>query len=429
MMRGSPTVQKSNPVAVVCDHEKYVRLSVQKTRWILKSIGVWPKALESSSLMKRYVRVLINVICIGLVTFLFVPCVFYVVLEVEDTYNTLKFTGPLSFCIMVFMKYILLIARGNDIRVCIEHIRNDWMNTRHHGDRTIMIRNAEFGSRLVMICSFMSYGGAVFYHIAMPIGMGKITDMDNLSYHLLGYPVARVIADTRYSPINEIFLLIQCISGLTTQAVTAGACSLTAVLAMHAYGRLEILIQWIMYLVDGREDLCNNVDKRLAIIVQEHVRILRFISLTEKILHEIFLVEIVGCTMNMCFLGYYIIMEWEIGELASYITYSVLLISFTFNIFIFCYIGELVAMQSRRISEIAYMIEWHRLPKREALAVILMIAMSNSPIKFTAGNIIDLSISSFGDASIHKLVAIFIHYDNSLICSNITYIIIHYINR
>jgi len=37
--------------------------------------------------------------------------------------------------------------------------------------------------------------------------------------------------------------------------------------------------------------------------------------------------------------------EWGITDSAAYITYVVLLISFTFNIFIFCYIGELVAEQ------------------------------------------------------------------------------------
>jgi len=108
-----------------------------------------------------------------------------------------------------------------------------------------------------------------------------------------------------------------------------------------------------------------------------------FISLTDKVLREISVVEIVGCTLNMCFLGYYTItvcisykkyvpckthryfeaisennvynsykfsntgiftfQEWESKETTSYITYIVLLISLTFNIFIFCYIGELVA--------------------------------------------------------------------------------------
>lgn len=261
---------------IVYDHEKYVRLSIQQIRWILKSIGVWPRLLESSSQIKRYVHALMNVICIGLIIFLFIPCVFYVVLEVEDTYNMLKFTGPLSFCLMVFMKYSLLIFRGRDIRACIEHIRSDWMNTQHHDDRAIMVRNAEFGRRLVMIYTLFSYGGVMFYHFFMPISGSKITEEDsNLTYQPLVYPVARVIVDTRHSPVNEIFFWVQCVAGFTMQTITVAASSLTAILAIHAYGRLEILIQWILHLVDGREDFCDNVDERLAIIVQEHVQILR----------------------------------------------------------------------------------------------------------------------------------------------------------
>jgi len=109
----------------------------------------------------------------------------------------------------------------------------------------------------------------------MPIGMGKITDKNsNLTYQPLVYPVARIIVDTRHSPINEIFFWTQFASGIISQTVAAAACSLTAVLAVHAYSRLEVLMQWIVHLVDGREDFSNNVDDRLAIIIQEHVRIL-----------------------------------------------------------------------------------------------------------------------------------------------------------
>ncbi|XP_011058365.1 PREDICTED: uncharacterized protein LOC105148362 [Acromyrmex echinatior] len=89
-------------------------------------------------------------------------------------------------------------------------------------------------------------------------------------------------------------------------------------------------------------------------------------------------------------------MEWD-NDFAIYLTYIVLLMNFTFNLFVFCYIGELVAEQCKRVSEISYMIDWHHLPGRKALAIILMIAMSNSSVKLTAGNIIELSMSSFGD--------------------------------
>jgi len=135
----------------------------------------------------------------------------------------------------------------------------------------------------------------------------------------------------------------------------------------------------MLLLISTRYILCNNI----------YIIFSSFISLTDKVLREISIVEIVGCTLNMCFLGYYSLtvcilykkyvskriamskinvydlqyihsrqymrtvymsnieiftfQEWETKETTSYITYIVLLISLTFNIFIFCYIGELVA--------------------------------------------------------------------------------------
>nr|XP_012230136.1 PREDICTED: uncharacterized protein LOC105676663 [Linepithema humile] len=373
-----------------------MRLSVQLNRWILKPIGAWPKSANLSSI-EKLLYLLINIICIGLIGFLFIPCAAFVVLEVEDTYNTLKLTGPLNFCLMAVIKYSSLIFRENDIRKGIEHIKSDWMNTQHYSDRTIMIKNAKFGRRLVVICAFFMYGGALFWYLALPFSNGTVTDDGNLTYRPLVYPVARVIIDARHSPISEIFFWIQCLSGFLVHSITTGACSLAAVFAMHAYGRLEVLMQWIDHLVEGREDFCASVDERVTMIVQQHVRILHFISLTDKVLREISFVEMIGCTLSMCFLGYFTITEWESKEPASFITYIVLLTSLTFNIFIFCYIGELVTEQCKKISEVSYMIDWHRLPDRKGLALVLIIAMANSSVKLTAGNLFELSLSTFSD--------------------------------
>jgi len=45
------------------------------------------------------------------------------------------------------------------------------------------------------------------------------------------------------------------------------------------------------------------------------------------------------------------------------------------------------------------MIDWHRLSEKKGLALVLIIAMSNSSIKLTAGNLFELSLSTFGDVS------------------------------
>lgn len=46
-----------------------------------------------------------------------------------------------------------------------------------------------------------------------------------------------------------------------------------------------------------------------------------------------------------------ILQEWNSNHLTDVMTYSVLLVSLTFNIFIFCYIGELVADKVEAFSE------------------------------------------------------------------------------
>ncbi|XP_011684387.1 PREDICTED: odorant receptor 4-like [Wasmannia auropunctata] len=99
----------------------------------------------------------------------------------------------------------------------------------------------------------------------------------------------------------------------------------------------------------------------------------------------------------MCLVGHHAIVEWESKNPTSYITYIVLTLSFIFNIFILCYIGELVAEKYKKIGEVSYTIDWYRLPGRKSLDVVLMISMSNTSIKLTAGNIFELNFSTFSD--------------------------------
>lgn len=70
------------------------------------------------------------------------------------------------------------------------------------------------------------------------------------------------------------------------------------------------------------------------------------------------------------------------------------------KIFVKCFDNDMILRQCRKIGEISYMIEWYRLMGNKKLFCILIIAMSNSSIKLTAGNIVNLSISTFTDVSI-----------------------------
>lgn len=211
-----------------------------------------------------------------LLAFLLIPSSMYIVLEIKDFYNQLKLGSALTFFFMAVMKYCALLLRENDIRRCVDYIEGDWRNVRYTEERRIMLENASFGRRLVFICSVFMYGGVLFYFVAVPLTRAKIIEEDgNLTYRRLAFPVPSVIVDARRSPINEILYFIQLFGGFVAHNITVAACSLAALLAMHACGQLQVLISWINHLVDGREGVNETTDERLAKIIQLHVRILK----------------------------------------------------------------------------------------------------------------------------------------------------------
>ena len=45
----------------------------------------------------------------------------------------------------------------------------------------------------------------------------------------------------------------------------------------------------------------------------------------------------------------------------------------------------------------SYMVDWHELRGRRKIGFVLIIAMSNCSKQLTAGNMVELSLSTFGD--------------------------------
>ncbi|KAK2583197.1 hypothetical protein KPH14_009217 [Odynerus spinipes] len=377
------------------NYKKDINYSTELLHWLLKPIGAWPITVDTSWMEIIFYRVQ-NVLCSAFVGFVMVSSSLYIIVDVKDMATRLKIIGPISYCMMVIAKYWLFLIRKKNIRRCINHLETDWKNVRHQDDREIMLESALAGRRIAIVSAVFMYGGIFFYQGVLPLTSSKVV-VGNFTFKPLAYPISKVIMEARKSPMNDIMIPIECLCGFVMDAISVGACSLAAVFALHACGQLKIIMSCLNDLVDGRPDENNSINDRLTDIVQQHVRVLSFITFTEDLLQEISLVEVLGCTLNMCLIGYNLIAEWEKGDMVSNFTHITLIISFAFNIFIFCYIGELLAEECKRVAETAYMIDWYRLEGQKGLGLILIIAMSSSSIRLTAGKFVDLSISSFGD--------------------------------
>ncbi|XP_011684720.1 PREDICTED: odorant receptor 4-like [Wasmannia auropunctata] len=380
------------------DFKRINNYSLQINRWCLKPIGAWPMTSTSSTLEKitAIVKIIVCSLTIATVT---VPCILYMLLENQAFTAKLGALGPLLHRIMGSVSYWMLLSRTHDIRNCIQHMETDWRLIQRLGDRETMLQYAKFGRFLAGLSTAIMQGGQLLFGTARAIKTTTITvGNETFKTHPMTCPAYSRIIDTRFSPINEIMLAIQFVSAFVVSSAVVSVCSFAGVFAMHACGQLNVLYTWLNELVlDFETKGSQSVEQKLATIVEHHLRVLSFIARVESIMHKVCLVILMGCTLNMCLLGYYAIINWGAFDTAKILSYILLYTSMGFNIFIFCYIGEILTEQCKNVGEMVYMTNWYKLPHKTALCLILIIIRSSNVIKMTAGKLVHLSIATFGD--------------------------------
>ncbi|XP_018364321.1 PREDICTED: odorant receptor 22c-like [Trachymyrmex cornetzi] len=377
--------------------EKHIDYSLQFNQWILKPIGAWPQINASSSVYKIIILLQIF-ICLSIIAVPTIPCLLYVLFEAENIQQKLNPMMPLINRFMSSMHYWVLLKRRDDIQKLIRHMETDWSLMQKIDERKVMLQHAKYGRFITIICGIMLQGGCLLFSFVQSIRTVTITiGNETFTTHTISCPIYSKIIDTRFTPMNEIALILQNMIVILVSFCTAGGCSLAAVFAIHACGQLNVLYVWLHELVQNQAKENDKAERKLAAIVEHHLRILSFISQVESITHKAAFVQLTGCTVIMSLLGYYTVTGWETLDTGKITSSLTVYLSMSFNIFIFCYIGEIVTEQCKYVGETAYMTDWYNLHHKTARDLVLIIARSNNAIKITAGKLIHLSVPTFGD--------------------------------
>ncbi|XP_011148009.2 odorant receptor 82a-like [Harpegnathos saltator] len=371
--------------------------SLQLSRWFLISIGAWPQT-RTSSIIERLSSIILVPMWLFMVAVITIPCLLYVFFEAKGIQTKLRPLGPLFHRIMGTLNYWILLTRGKAIHECIKHMEEDWRVTENIQNYEIMIKHAKMSRYMAGVCAMFMQGSALFFNIVGTIKTVNIViKNETITIHPLSCPAYRKLIDARFNPANKIMLLMQFMSSYITNSSTVCICSLAIVFAMHACGQLNMLHTWFNQLVEDHAKGKHLTKRRIGNIVRHHLRVLCFIARMESIIYKACFVELTGCTLNMCLIGYYFVTNWSILNTAKIMSYIMVYISMAFNIFIFCYIGEIVTEQCKNVGQMAYMTNWYELDYKTARSFILIIVRSNNAIKITAGKLFNLSIATFGD--------------------------------
>ncbi|XP_063993438.1 putative odorant receptor 92a isoform X2 [Diachasmimorpha longicaudata] len=367
------------------------------TRWLLTPLGGWPLMKKSPSTGELFIAIILQFFCYSFILFALIPAIFHIVFREKNLSAKIALCGPVGFFMMNMLKYSAIIRHRKSIKKCIEMIETDWKKVHNDKEWNIMRKNQLIGRKLTIVCASFIYTGGMSYHTVMPFLMGSPASSEYCGDDRpLVFPGYDVLFDPLITPVYEIVYFSHCFAALIIYTITTVSCNIAASFVTHASGQIEIIVEKLNSLVGegiGPDQKC--LHKKMGDIVRHHGRVIRFTRNIETAVREICLVEVFASTIIICLLEYYCLTTWNESETIGIITYFLLLVSLSFNIFIFCYIGELLKEKCYEAGYSAYLIDWYRLPPNTAATLILIIANAQVPRKITAGGMLDLSLSSF----------------------------------
>lgn len=175
------------------------------------------------------------------------------------------------------INYLTLLKRRRDIRDCIQQMETDWRLVERIDDREMMLQQAKLGRLIALISGIIMQGGTLLYSAAKAMKtITIVVDNETLTMYPMTCPSYRKFIDTRFSPTNELVLIVQFMSTFVVGSSIVGVCSLAAVFATHACGQLNVLYKRLDEL-DKKDDEGNSpAEQKMVDIVERHLRILRY---------------------------------------------------------------------------------------------------------------------------------------------------------
>ena len=246
----------------------------QLTRNVLSLLGVWPNYNRRRTIGEKIRKYFLISISYILLYCVLIPGALFWMIE-KRTRVRVQTIPLLFYGFMASGKYSNLIFREKNIRRCLKHIEQDWRIITSAEERDMMIESAKIGRRLVTLCAVFMYGSGLSFRSILPFAKGKIVTAQNITIKPLPCPAYFFSFDIQVSPAYELIFAMQFLSGIVTYSITIALCGLAAVFVMHACGQLRILVDLMRNLVEDQWQEKQEVDKKLAKMVEHQIRIRR----------------------------------------------------------------------------------------------------------------------------------------------------------
>nr|UEN71229.1 olfactory receptor 46 [Gregopimpla kuwanae] len=207
--------------------------------------------------------------------------------------------------------------------------------------------------------------------------------------------------DTKNPIILIPIWLGQCFSTLLSMASYTGPDSIVSMMVLHLCGQLRVIRHSLKNLVNEKTvRQPKNYWKTLIPIVQRHDELNKLSFLIKETFSSILLVQMLVCSMTFCFQGYVMFTTLmdrnedsppmhNLGFAFVYAGVTVI------HLFIYCYVGDKLLVESTEIPDDFYDTPWYDLAPEEAKAFLFVCHRSSIPLQLNAGKFCTFNLQLF----------------------------------
>ncbi|CAK9833705.1 Odorant receptor 13a [Anthophora retusa] len=285
--------------------------------------------------------------------------------------------GNITITISVLKTFAFWI-NGRPLKSLLKCMADDWSRMTKGDDRDTMINIAKMIRKNVIRSTVLCHTVVITYIF--------------LRYFTMKYSNNRLLFrayfpyDTDVSPNYEFTVAAQIVAAFYASTTYTAVDTFIVMLILHVCGQLSNLKSELSKL-----QACDNVtlQTKLVKIVQKHVYLNRFAETIESCFNMMLLIQMLGCTIQLCFQCFQAIMSID-GEIDEYFILQIIflllyVIYVMLQLFLYCYVGERLSVESVEIANAAYNTEWYNLSPRNARLLIIIIRRARLPLQITAG--------------------------------------------
>nr|XP_033333759.1 odorant receptor 67c-like [Megalopta genalis] len=403
----------------------------------MKYMGIWPEE-RHWYLPSSYV-ILIPVLM--MLCFCCIPQTANIPVVYSDMYMLVENLSMANISITISMlKTTIFWANGKSIKSLLKCMASDWNRRLSSSDRKIMTDIAKI-TRKTILTSTVAVNIMVIAYVVRYTFIAMYTDR-KLFFHAY-FPY-----DVKASPNIQLTVAAQLIGGIYAAGCYTAVDTFIAMLILHVCGQLTILKHDIMNL---REDGDEKLRVVLGRIIERHEYInasvlrnlrlhsychtyesrkkwIRFAGTIENCFNAMLLLQMLGCTLQLCFQCFQVIMVrtmvpiyetnveydvWnnseEIFELQTFsdedknlmsvqISFlSIYVIYIMAQLYLYCYVGDRLTIEGRQIANAAYNCAWYNLSANNARLLIIIMCRDLLPLRITAGRFCSFTLQLYSE--------------------------------